>query len=253
MVPNPASPQNLNRYGYVLNNPIRFSDPSGHICVEGDGTNGEFGMAGNCGGKSNPNYKPGLMGSPSGWTNRNKSTDDSAVVEKSGGGVIKDKDRPTPPCELITSNSTCQTFSRYIGVGVFTLDFLAGIGSTIFAGLMVGAIAGGPFGVGAVAEAYAIANFIEGWMGAASFALTFINDVFITGGSYISIADKEVVLSSDVVISGIFAATGGIDPEPFGDSLINDTAVIYDLYRFNGGDVLFNVHLTARGWYLSEN
>jgi RHS repeat-associated protein len=30
MVPDPANPQSLNRYSYVLNNPLRYTDPSGH-------------------------------------------------------------------------------------------------------------------------------------------------------------------------------------------------------------------------------
>ena len=30
IIPNPANPQSMNRFGYVLNNPIRFSDPTGH-------------------------------------------------------------------------------------------------------------------------------------------------------------------------------------------------------------------------------
>ncbi len=30
IVPDPANPQNLNRYSYVTNNPIRYTDPSGH-------------------------------------------------------------------------------------------------------------------------------------------------------------------------------------------------------------------------------
>ena len=38
MVPNPENPQSLNRYSYVLNNPVRFVDPSGHAqaCADGD-------------------------------------------------------------------------------------------------------------------------------------------------------------------------------------------------------------------------
>ncbi len=30
IVPNPADPQSLNRYAYVNNNPVRYTDPSGH-------------------------------------------------------------------------------------------------------------------------------------------------------------------------------------------------------------------------------
>ena len=34
-MPDPADPQSLNRYSYVLNNPLRYTDPSGHaICVD---------------------------------------------------------------------------------------------------------------------------------------------------------------------------------------------------------------------------
>ncbi len=34
IVPDPASPQLLNRYAYVTNNPLRYTDPSGH-CIPG--------------------------------------------------------------------------------------------------------------------------------------------------------------------------------------------------------------------------
>jgi RHS repeat-associated protein len=35
IIPNPLNPQSLNRYSYVLNNPVSFNDPTGHIqlCV----------------------------------------------------------------------------------------------------------------------------------------------------------------------------------------------------------------------------
>jgi hypothetical protein len=34
IIPNPANPQSLNRFGYVLNNPIRFNDPTGRVCED---------------------------------------------------------------------------------------------------------------------------------------------------------------------------------------------------------------------------
>ena len=38
IVPEPGNPQALNRYSYVLNNPLRYTDPSGHaqVCADGD-------------------------------------------------------------------------------------------------------------------------------------------------------------------------------------------------------------------------
>jgi RHS repeat-associated protein len=36
IIPNPSNPQSLNRFGYVLNNPIRFNDPTGHVCSDPD-------------------------------------------------------------------------------------------------------------------------------------------------------------------------------------------------------------------------
>jgi len=34
IVPNPANPQSLNRYSYTLGNPLRYTDPSGHLTEE---------------------------------------------------------------------------------------------------------------------------------------------------------------------------------------------------------------------------
>jgi len=40
ITPNVANPQDLNRYSYVRNNPLRYIDPSGHMAWEGDGGGG---------------------------------------------------------------------------------------------------------------------------------------------------------------------------------------------------------------------
>ena len=36
IVPNVHNPQDLNRFSYVLNNPIRYNDPTGHMCSDPD-------------------------------------------------------------------------------------------------------------------------------------------------------------------------------------------------------------------------
>ncbi len=49
IVPNPGDPQSLNRYSYAANNPLRYTDPSGHRWEEdypGGGGNGGGGGAG---------------------------------------------------------------------------------------------------------------------------------------------------------------------------------------------------------------
>lgn len=41
IVPSPFNPQSLNRYAYTLNNPVRYSDPTGHMEEEEDGGGGD--------------------------------------------------------------------------------------------------------------------------------------------------------------------------------------------------------------------
>ncbi|MBE7435980.1 MAG: hypothetical protein HS100_18835 [Anaerolineales bacterium] len=57
----------LDRYAYVNNSPVNFVDPSGHICVNNQGTDDEVAMAGDCGGYPNPNWNGQVTPSPSGW------------------------------------------------------------------------------------------------------------------------------------------------------------------------------------------
>jgi RHS repeat-associated protein len=48
----PPGVQGLDRYAYVGNSPVRYTDPSGHICVQGNGYNDEYAHSGACNGKS---------------------------------------------------------------------------------------------------------------------------------------------------------------------------------------------------------
>jgi len=62
-VPEPGNPQAFNRYAYTLNNPVRYTDPSGH-CIQGwncpgDGGDGDNG--GNNGGGGGGNGSGGAL------------------------------------------------------------------------------------------------------------------------------------------------------------------------------------------------
>ena len=46
-MPEPGDPQSLNRYSYVRNNPLRYTDPSGHVFEDGDESN-SCGITGDC-------------------------------------------------------------------------------------------------------------------------------------------------------------------------------------------------------------
>ncbi|MBE7435982.1 MAG: hypothetical protein HS100_18845 [Anaerolineales bacterium] len=241
----------LDRYAYVNNSPMNYTDPSGHICVESDGDS-DVGMAGNCNGGSNPKHKPGLQGPK--WNPRLGNSDDESQGGDIGGGAgleagTTKSNKPIPPCEQLISSSTCQQTSGVLSTAVFTLDFVATIGTGIL-GVMLPISAGvGPAGPVSIAEAYAIANGAEGWMGGTAAVLTLVNDFAVTGDSYFTFTPiPQLVVSSDVALSVIFAASGGLDPEPYGDTLINGAALTYDSYRLLGNDPVFEFHI-GLGWW----
>ena len=260
IVPGYANPQNLNRYSYVTNNPLRYTDPTGHFCTEED-ANGNI-IHVNCGTGLPPSGGGGAgggNGSGGGGGDYCSTHPESCGLppiasplgdSTSSGQSINPN---APPCAQVFSASTCQQIGGVLSVGALTLDTVAAVGTGIFALLELVSLLGGPIGIGSVEAAYLVANLVEGWMGAASFLLTATNDFLVTGGSYITGGTQpEIVLSSDVVISGIFALAGGADPEPFGDTLMNGTSAIYDTYRFTGGDALFSLHIGLSGWHLTE-
>ncbi len=55
IIPNPADPQQLNRYSYVGNNPIRYNDPTGHCqTIDENGVCTIYGNGWDYGGTESP-------------------------------------------------------------------------------------------------------------------------------------------------------------------------------------------------------
>jgi hypothetical protein len=46
IIPDSSNPQSFNRYSYGYNNPVKYSDPTGHYVVEGNGDTGSYGCQG---------------------------------------------------------------------------------------------------------------------------------------------------------------------------------------------------------------
>jgi hypothetical protein len=85
IVPGYANPQNLNRFSYVLNNPIRYNDPTGHVCSDPDDPTPS------CDGSGGPppNQTPlpdGPVDIPGGPLDPGQEQDDPTPKPSGGGG-----------------------------------------------------------------------------------------------------------------------------------------------------------------------
>jgi pyocin large subunit-like protein len=92
-VPNPVNPQSLNRYSYVNNNPLRYTDPTGHYCVEEDADGNIIHM--NCG-----SWEP-IGGGGNG-----------------GGGLDEDEDNE-PDLHIELGNPSCDSACEQMLEGLF--------------------------------------------------------------------------------------------------------------------------------------
>ncbi|MEW6085137.1 MAG: RHS repeat-associated core domain-containing protein [Chloroflexota bacterium] len=103
IVPNPFNPQDYNRFAYVRNNPVRYVDPSGHVCVQnGGGVDNEFGIAGNCNGGEKANYKNPFPGGVPAVNKPGKPKKDD------DGRDGKSVDPSTPLVTIVPDGPGCQ-------------------------------------------------------------------------------------------------------------------------------------------------
>ena|GEM_PF-2973080 len=97
-MPGYANPQNLNRYSYVLNNPLRYTDPTGHKACDDFDSNGQCVTA------------PGGGGSGFGGLHPKKPKKDKdnndGVCDTNGNGVAD------MPCAGLTTRDWDEGFNR---------------------------------------------------------------------------------------------------------------------------------------------
>ena len=213
----PPGGQGTDRYSYTNNNPVRYTDPSGHICVESDGDS-DVGMAGNCHGKENKKYNGGLLGPE--W-NENK------------GKIIED-DESNPPTsikdKLVEGLYNASNFAQDIA---FLIDIPFAITEAIFivgecimafpAGCKTGAL------MGQAAFNISGANAAESFLGFVSFALTASADLLDDGN-----------LGEPTATSFATLTAGSMMIDPIGDLLIDRYASGYNHGIYNGIISLMN-------------
>ena len=174
VVPGYTNPQNLNRFSYVTNNPLRYTDPTGHMRVtEGPESKG-------C---SDPKYcnngKPKSKEELKKMRNEKK---DKTEKNKGDGRLPV-----TNPIESYCGNSSGLACAANFAQDAATLTDLVGVGLIETPAVAAGCFDAGPLGcaiaeVGVVVTWNLTLNNVEQIASAGSFGFTFLDDVFNNGG-----------------------------------------------------------------------
>lgn len=213
-MPAPYHPQSLNRYSYVSNNPLRYTDPTGHMRVE---------EAGSKRGCSDPKYCQNGKPKPS-KPNKDKGKD-------TGGSG-------TPKLMPVPNNAPSSSLGGYCGggsnVSYNILDCGANITQdaalaidTVFGGieavLITAGCFAGPEGCGA---GLAVGNMVFNVTGANAFEtlLSFVSMGFSIGADYY---DDGHFGESSGIAAGT-ALVGALSPDPIIDFVIDGFAAGYN-------------------------
>jgi hypothetical protein len=251
IIPNPANPQSLNRFGYVLNNPIRFNDPSGHVCTDPDDL-----WSPSCDGSGGPppNTPAPLQDAPVVITNpdpldeglkqkrpRRNDLDENSEMDFSlllglhpyscnayvSCQIINE---PQPPLSII--ENYCSGISSWACAAMFTQD-LAFLVDLVFSGVElalfgVGCFAGGLAGCQAGLAAGITLFNITGANTAESY-LSFTSLVFTVADDF----DRTGWFGDASFTSAVTFLAGGINPDPTVDLIIDGYATGYNHGVFN--------------------
>jgi RHS repeat-associated protein len=263
IVPNPPNPQDLNRFSYVRNNPLKYTDPTGHACVEGtsycvhsatgqsSGHLSSFTGIGDaaplsqkqycdrypwaCGGNTN-NEGGGNGGAAATPTSRPTITPDitSPILPTSMAMLTGSLLSPPTPIGNYCGNNGFLACTATFTQDVATLIDLVGAGmetALIVDGCFAGGLAGCGTGLLAGITLFNVSglNLAESGFSGTSLVFTVLAD---------AAEDGELGESSST--SFVTFLAGGMSPDPILDLAIDGYASGYNHEIFNGFHTIIN-------------
>jgi len=220
-VPDPINPQSLNRFAYVYNNPLKYTDPSGH-CADGD-TECEFQKCIDAGNDFGACRVQTGHDTPLGSKPGNGPLFEGAHELAEGFGLVGD---------FADIGGGAASFAGAIVQDAFILAGLVQLGAF---GVVDGPQPGPGDGAGllllvttateGIAAYNVVMNPIEDRLGWVDSGCTIVADV-LDGYTYIDRGStpsgwNELVIGQDTVRDFVYALAGQIWPEGNGDFVIN--------------------------------
>jgi RHS repeat-associated protein len=234
MVPNMANPQAFNRYSYVYNNPLRYTDPSGHFICSNDRNSDDY-----CPGRTSIIGSNGSSGSST-TTSPYPSTPPQLPPP-----CTRNCGDPGPRDDGDDQSFLSEVAYLADNVGAIASDIEAVVVDTIGAiviteGCLLGVTCLPALGY-AVAIDIGVSTFstlglIENLAGGVALSSTALEDYFVNGTSYFRFNDSggyDIGIGRDTVVSSVnFLA--GLVPEANYDAWISHQQLEYDDRRRSG-------------------